>query len=290
MDERTAILNLFLYIPQKEVQKLLQDSKFDYMRKQKKSKSRSTLSATVISDDDSDSEDLSRSTAFEMETDDLFDVQESDVAEIQTEKHVPLPKSINISIICLTISAIVFGSVAIYLLFDFSDDNDDIRSLFHTSIDTRNTAADVTLIDRDVASAMQLCTAFGDDQFQLNYFDLIYSGRRQRALSLFLSLDLTEDQLLALSTVGSYANMFRRLEFISAKLICSIFDVDESLCSRFNNFTYDAQSETSYFRDKLAHDDVVWYSTLEQNLEKSVDDRLNIARNSLYNSRWLNLY
>ncbi|KAL0238388.1 hypothetical protein GEMRC1_012861 [Eukaryota sp. GEM-RC1] len=287
VDERTAILNLFLYIPQKEIQSLLQDQKFDYMRKKKKVKSKSSLSMTAVSDDDSDFDELSRSNSFVVEKDVLFDVQEPDPSETKIEAHVPLPIFVNISIICLTILGLIVGGFSIYFLYDVIEDNNEVNSFLRLAFDARNTAADVSLIDRDVSAAMQLFTAFGDDQFLLNYFDLIYSGRRQRALTDLLSLDLTEDQLLSISQVGTYANLFRRLEFVSGTLICSIFDVDESLCSRFNDFNYNSQLETNYFRDKLAHDDVVWYSTLEEDLEKSVDDRLNIARNSLFNSRWL---
>ncbi|KAL0238317.1 hypothetical protein GEMRC1_012790 [Eukaryota sp. GEM-RC1] len=290
IDERTAILNLFLYIPQKEIQRLLQDQKFNYMRKKKKVKSKSSLSMTAVSDDDSDFDELSRSNSFVVEKDVLFDVQETDPSDTKIEAHVPLPIFVNISIICLTILGLTVGGILIYFMFDINVDNTEVESLFHVALDARNTAADVTLIDRDVSAAMQLFTAFGDDQFLLNYFDLIYSGRRQRALTDLLSLDLTEDQLLSISQVGTYANLFRRLEFVSGTLMCSIFDVDESLCSRFNDFNYNSQLETNYFRDKLAHDDVVWYSTLEEDLEKSMDDRLNIARNSLYNSRWTTVF
>ncbi|KAL0238362.1 hypothetical protein GEMRC1_012835 [Eukaryota sp. GEM-RC1] len=288
IDERTAILNLFLYIPQKEIQNLLHDTKFDYMRKTKKNNSKSTLYMTTNSDTDSDTEMISKPDSFELKNDVLFDLQESTPSEIKTETHAPLPIFINILVISLTIFGLMIGGVSLFYLYGVIAANMEVNSHFHLALDARNTAADVSLLDRDTYAAIQFFTAFGDDQFLLNYFDLIYSGSRQRALADLLSLDLTEDQLLAISQVGTYANLFRRLEFISGTLICSIFEVDDSLCSRFNDFTYNSQLETNYFRDKLAYDDVVWYSTLEQDLEKSVNHRLNIARNSLYNSRWTN--
>ncbi|KAL0244208.1 hypothetical protein GEMRC1_008293 [Eukaryota sp. GEM-RC1] len=284
-DERITILNLFLYIPQTEIQKLMNDPKFDYMRK-KKRKAKTSFSVTASSDEDSDTE-VSCKSKSKIDNDVLFELQEtnSSSSEEKDKTHVPVPILINILTIALTIICLAIGGVSIFLLLNITNDNDEVNSQFRVALDAINTAADVTLIDHDVSAAMQLFTAFGDDQFLLKYFNLIHSGRRQRALTSFLALDLTEDQLLSISQVGTYANAIRRLEFISGRLICSVFDVDESLCSRFNGFNYDAQLETNYFRDKLEFDDVFWYSTLEQDLERSVDDRLNIARNAQYNSR-----
>ncbi|KAL0236500.1 hypothetical protein GEMRC1_003082 [Eukaryota sp. GEM-RC1] len=240
---------------------------------------------TTMFDDDSDSEVPYKSTSLKMDNDVLLDLQEPNSSETKDKTHVPMPILVNLSVIALTVLCLIIGGVSIYLLLKVIDCNSDVNSHFLVALDARNTAADVTLIDHDVSAAMQLFTAFGDDQFLLKYFDLIHSGRRQRALTSFLSLELTEDQFLSISQVGTYANTIRRLEFISGRLICSVFDVDESLCSRFSDFTYDAQLETNYFRDKLEYDDVFWYSSLEQDLERSVDDRLNIARNAQYNSR-----
>ncbi|KAL0245286.1 hypothetical protein GEMRC1_009365 [Eukaryota sp. GEM-RC1] len=244
----------------------------------------------ILSDDDSDSEVSRQSISSDKNTDVLFDLQESNSSQTKTKIHVPLSTSLNILIIVLSICVLIVGIVAIYFLFDIINDNSEVSARFHVKLDARNTAADVTLVDRDVSAAIQLFTAFGDDHFLLNFFDLINSGRRQTALTNLLSLELTENQLLSISQVGTFANVIRRLEFISGRLICSVFEVDESLCSRFNDFTYDSQLESNYFRDKLTYDDVVWYSTLEQDLEKSVNDRLNIARNAQFNSRWTAIF
>ncbi|KAL0249369.1 hypothetical protein GEMRC1_004601 [Eukaryota sp. GEM-RC1] len=190
----------------------------------------------------------------------------------------------------ISIILLLLVSLASFVFLDVESSVDEMFEHLSLSVNLRGTAADISKLDRDISASIHLYTAFGDQSYLMDYFDLIDSGQRSRLISDVISLELSSDELTTLSEAGTILNEIRYLEYIAGSLTASVFKPHPKLNDRFDGFSYNFTSETNYFRKYLNYPESLWYASLNDDVLLPDADRLQLARDVLSNRRWVDLF
>ncbi|KAL0228588.1 hypothetical protein RCL1_004731 [Eukaryota sp. TZLM3-RCL] len=300
-EERNGILNLFLYIPKSEISQILEQQKFEIFRsKNKKSK------LTHMEQDNFYEEDVHSSSDSSLQKLDANPEQETFDLVLNVPDTKPTPKNSSevnaISPIPIKIR-LVIGCSVILLLFLFifsfinsyqaSNELEDTRNSLDVALIARSAAADITVIDREISSLVQLFTGFGDTVFLQRYYDHLASGQRTRLLQQLMNLRLSVSEL---SNIGRSARIIREmryLENIAISLASSVFPVHSDILPQNFTFDYDTNTETDFYRKFIASYTAPvthWYTNTQQDLLLSPNERLVLAQHTICSPRWQSLF
>ncbi|KAL0208867.1 hypothetical protein P9112_011454 [Eukaryota sp. TZLM1-RC] len=295
--ERTAILNLFLYIPKDQINGILEDSKFKFKRKKSKkvqqsfqhgqSDSNHQLSLASINDELSDSECETHSESNSRTL--PVSVEDEEIIEATTNK-VPLSLNLRLFMASIIFTALVLCFITLNLNNSIFATTESIAHNQVLAVNARSNAADITSIDRALSSDAQLFTVFGDELYLNRFLKTLNSGERQLLVNRILSLELNPTELELLGRAGTIRNEISYIEDIGLYLAISVFSPSPKLTSRWVDFQYNIENETNHLQNRLEFPNVKWYSSRTNDLNLAPSDRLDLAMNTLTNDRWLDLF
>ncbi|KAL0209052.1 hypothetical protein P9112_011639 [Eukaryota sp. TZLM1-RC] len=286
-DERGAILNLFLYIPRSEVQRVLQHPKFKGVKKRK---SRTRKLSQLNVQDGSEEESSDSDSGFSMNKEEVEDCITMEVEDCEEQSH-SVPTKIRLTMILIT-ALIVFSIIFLGNFLTTVENNvDSTNSEYLLAFEVRHAASGMTNIDRILSSHLQLFLTFGDQYYLNKYFELVNSGERTDYLMQINSLDLTSEELSQIAEQATFLNEIRYVERIILQLTSSVFDISEFF-SNFVSFDYNSADENNFFQTKLAYPHIDhWYHSPQYDVERlSPSERLIMSRNLVVDSRRLGVF
>ncbi|KAL0211698.1 hypothetical protein RCL1_005324 [Eukaryota sp. TZLM3-RCL] len=299
--ERIAILNLFLYIPAKEISKILSHEKFSFIRKKslRRASINSKLEQENLSDSDSETQEekkfvqpLIKSNLNNSEQ--LFVEFPQDSEE---EKAPNIVKKSKISPIfrwiLITITFIL--TIAIAILFynssNIFEGSSTVSNQFRIAFQARSSGTDTTTTGRTLSSLLQQFSGFGDPYFLAQYTQLLQNDDRNAHMRELLSVGLNEDELRNLGGSQTINRALRYRERIALTLLLSVFDLPDDVLPIPTPLDYSVYDETDVYLDFLKFPEYTnWYTNATFDLSRSPEERLVIAREILSNRRFYELF
>ncbi|KAL0221234.1 hypothetical protein RCL1_001088 [Eukaryota sp. TZLM3-RCL] len=295
-EERQSILNLFLYIPKQEIQQILSDTKFDFLRKNKSPKNNdlSIIDDSVMSDEETSSYNHLRAFKSDSVHLDIPSPSQEINQEIEEEEVKQSNEGISLTskliLIVWIVSLVVLILFSVFFFFQMDDSITKVFEEFDLAVQARSTAGVTTITDRRLSTYIQLFTGFGDQFFLTKYFDIINSGYRENLLRNILQLRLTNEELSSLSTGNTWLNEVKYLESISLSLLPQVYEIEEYLSENLPTSDYNIDGETVAFRRKLEYPTVTnWYTNKSHDVTLPKDDLLALIRHTICSPRWLDI-
>ncbi|KAL0208232.1 hypothetical protein P9112_010819 [Eukaryota sp. TZLM1-RC] len=283
--QRSGILNLFLYVPKAEVERILNDEKFISKQKSKATHNEEdSISDDVESLSESSDNSVLRSIELDMSDHSRPVVEQKESMDIEHSPSQCRSVFVIVGLVVL-LSLVIF----MYSFFHTTKDVEFINSRVVILQSVRNAVSEILNLDKESSSSALMYTAFGDEFFLNQYMDVVQSGRRQDLLHYLLSLDLTPSVLQQISESCSLYNELRYVEDIALTIATFAHQADSAFLNRFEQFNYNFIAETNYLQKRLKYPQVTLYSTKNEDMEKSKVAQLELVYETLTNDRWTDL-
>ncbi|KAL0215842.1 hypothetical protein P9112_008026 [Eukaryota sp. TZLM1-RC] len=291
-DERNGILNLFLYIPKNEVNRILSDEKFYFLTRKRKHHriAEENLNEFVESESDHDAIKPVNNLVSPLYVDIPTSSEVTDPQPINQSNHKSVSAGSNILYVASFLMSTIVLVLVVVLCSRVDDSVSDITSAFDLSCSVRSRAADATITHRLISTYIHYYSGFGDPFFLNAYSELSNSGYVESAIQEILHMNLANDELSAIAQGNTHLNEIHYLEQISVFLLSHVFDFPDEVLHDAGDFQYNISTETVAFKRKLEFPEVdPWYSNHYDDSQLSKDEMQTLAQHTINSPRWMNI-
>ncbi|KAL0228059.1 hypothetical protein RCL1_004202 [Eukaryota sp. TZLM3-RCL] len=302
VEERRSILNLFLYIPKREIAKMLASDKFNFVRSSRRVSHNQREQFDMSEDPHSQSEEdfIHSSTPFRSKFAEqveerlgdqlVVEVPQFDEPTTSVQK-LSVPPVIKFILVILCTLMISF---LIMILFSFQAVDNGVQAVnnhFDTAFSSRSNVASVTTVERRLSSFIQLYSYIGDGHFLSKFSQILNVDLRNQLMRRVLDVGLSEPELRSLGNAQTIVRNLRYRERIALTLLLSVFDLPNDVLPIPTPLDYNVYDETDVYLDFLKFPEYTnWYTNATFDLSRSPEERLVVAREILSNRRFYELF